>query len=141
MTITQALLAPVFLHIVLVFGIGISMGRARFRSGRNKEVRREDIALNNKAWPDHVLKLSNNFDNQFQVPLLWYAGIGFLLITGLHDWIAVALSWLFIVSRAAHTAIHTGANVVLHRFRAFLVGFIAVLALWLWFAIRLYVIG
>jgi hypothetical protein len=140
-TLTQSLLAPVFLHILLTAWIGVSLGRARFKSARAKEVRREDIALNNKAWPDHVLKFSNNFDSQFQVPLLWYAGVGLLLITGLADQVAVALSWLFVASRLAHTFIHTGANVVINRFRAFLFGFIAVLALWLWFAIRLYVIG
>ena len=141
MTITQALLAPVILHVFMTVALGICLGRVRFRAGRNKEVRIEDIALNNKAWPDHVLKFSNNFDSQFQVPMLWYAACGLMLVTGLADWLAVALSWVFLASRLMHSYIHTGANVVINRFRAFLTGFIAVIALWLWFAIRLYLIG
>lgn len=141
MTLTQALLAPIFLHVLLTFTVGVMTGRARTRSVVSGETRMRDIAVNNNAWPEDVLKIANNFNNQFQIPMLWYAVVGLLLVTGLADWIAVILSWTFFATRAAHSYIHTGKNVVRNRFRAFLAGFVIVLAMWLWFALRLYVIG
>jgi hypothetical protein len=117
------------------------MGRARTRSVVSGQTKMRDIAVDNSAWPYDVLKIANNFNNQFQIPMLWYAAVGLMLVTGLADWIAVALSWAFFASRAAHSFIHTGSNVVRQRFRVFVFGFFIVIALWLWFAIRLYVIG
>jgi hypothetical protein len=140
-TLAQALLAPIFLHVLLTAIVGVMTGRARTRSVVSGQTKMRDIAVNNGAWPDDVLKIANNFNNQFQVPMLWYAACGLILVTGLADWIAVALSWAFFATRAAHSYIHTGSNLVRNRFRVFLAGFVIVICLWLWFALRLYVIG
>ena len=40
-----------------------------------------------------------------------------------------------------HTLIHTGANVVIRRFQVFVFGFSVVALMWVWFGLRLYVIG
>jgi hypothetical protein len=141
MTLTQALLLPAFVHVALVFYIGFRMGRARFAAAQAGKVKVRDIALDNSRWPDDVLKFQNNFNNQFQVPVLWYALLPLLLVTAKADWLTVALSWAFVASRIAHSVIHTGTNVVLNRFRAFVIGFTLVALMWAWFALRLYVIG
>ncbi len=141
MTIVQWQLLPVFIHVALVAIIGVRTGRARVASARSGETRIKDVALDSSRWPPHVRKFANNFDNQFQLPMIWYACIAFLLITGLADLVSVALSWVFIGSRIAHSLVHTGANVVVQRFYAFIAGFLALLAMWVWFGLRLYVIG
>jgi hypothetical protein len=141
MTATQALLLPFLLHFVLTGVIGIRLGRARVKSVMSGETRLKDIALDNRAWPEHVRKLGNNFDNQFQLPVMWYATSALVLAAGLADWIMAAFAWLFLLARAAHSYIHTGSNAVRLRFNAFLASFAALAAMWLWFAIRLYIIG
>ena len=141
MTQTQFLLLPLFLHVVLISLVGYVSLRARIRSVRSGETRLKDIALGNDAWPNKVRQLGNNFDNQFDVPMLWYACCALLVATGLTDWIAVILSWLFLAARIAHTLIHTGSNYVPTRMRIFLAGFGFVFAMWAWFGLRLFVIG
>ena len=141
MTITQLLLLPLFLHVLLITVVGFSTVRARIRSVRGGETRLKDIALDTGAWPDQVRQLGNNFDNQFDVPMLWYACCVLLLATGLADWASVILSWLFLAARIAHTLIHTGSNYVPTRMRMFLAGFGIVFAMWAWFGLRLFVIG
>lgn len=139
MTLMQWLLLPAFVHVGLVFFVGIRMGRARFAAARAGKVKVKDIALDSSRWPEDALKFQNNFNNQFQVPVLWYALLPLLLVTGKADWVAVALSWAFVASRIVHAFIHTGSNAIIRRFQAFVAGFSLVALMWVWFAVRLYV--
>ena len=141
MTLTQLLLLPIFIHVVLTAWVGVRTVRARIASVMAGKTRIKDISLNTKAWPDNVLKLGNNFDNQFDVPMMWYACCGLLVATGLADAVTVVLSWAFAASRIGHTMVHTGANNVPLRMRMFLAGFAFMALMWAWFGLRLYVIG
>lgn len=141
MTIVQWLLLPAFIHVAWVMLLGFRMGRARTGAIRAGRARIAEIALDNTAWPDDVRKFANNYDNQFQVPMLFYAALPLLIVTDLVDSISVALAWAFVAGRIAHSLIHTGSNDVMRRFYAFAVSFLAVAAIWAWFALRLYVTG
>ena len=57
------------------------------------------------------------------------------------DWIEVTLAWVFVAGRILHSIVHTGSNDIPRRGAAFLISFAAVALMWLWFALRLYVIG
>ena len=57
------------------------------------------------------------------------------------DWLQVALAWGFLASRVLHSVIHMGSNVIMQRGGAFLLGFAAIGLMWLWFGLRLFVIG
>jgi hypothetical protein len=85
-----------------------------------------------------VRKLSNNYSNQFELPVLFYALVPLLVTTGLADWPQVAMAGGFVASRIAHSAVHTGGNMVMTRVKAFGVGVVAIVAMWLWFAARLF---
>ena len=141
MTQTQLLLLPAFVHVALVMVIAACMGLGRVRAVREGKVRVKDIALDSSKWPDDLRKLSNNYENQFQLPVFYYAVLALLLATALADGVAVALSWIFVATRLVHTLIHTGGNVVLRRFQAFLAGLVIIVLMWAWFGLRLYVIG
>ncbi len=141
MTVTQLLLLPVFIHVALTAWVGTRTVRARIASVRGGETRIKDIALNNRAWPDQVLRLGNNFDNQFDVPMMWYGCCALLVATGLADGVSVALSWMFVAARILHSYVHTGSNYVPLRMRIFLAGFVCMSAMWIWFGIRLFAIG
>lgn len=141
MTIVQWLLFPAFVHVALVLIVGIRLGRARFRAGRAGVVTIKDIALDSSRWPDDIRKLSNNYDNQFQLPVLLYAILPLLIMLVKVDWFQVFLAWAFVATRIVHTLIHTGNNQVIRRFQVFLLGFVIIVTMWAWFAIRLYLIG
>ena len=141
MTIVQWLLLPAFVHVAWVTALGIRLGRARTRAAAAGEVKIKDIALDSSRWPADVRKLSNNYDNQFQLPVLFYAILPLLIMLVKVDWLQVTLAWVFIASRIVHSLIHTGNNEVIRRFQMFLVGFVAIVTMWAWFAIRYYLIG
>ena len=141
MTVTQWLLLPLFVHVALTSWVGTRTVRARIASVVSGKTRIKDIALNSQAWPDGVLKFGNNFDNQFDLPMMWYACCGLLVATGFADVAAVVLSWAFVVTRVAHTLVHTGSNNVPLRMRVFLAGYGVLMLMWLWFGLRLFVIG
>ena len=141
MSLEKLLLLPLFLHVLLILSVGSSSLRSRIASVTGGKTKLSAIAVNSSNWPEDVRKWGNNFDNQFQVPNLWYAVCALLLVTSKTDWIVVALSWLFLLARVAHSYIHTGSNNVPLRMRAFLASFVFVFLMWAWFALRLYVIG
>ncbi len=141
MNLEKWFLLPVFLHFVMVFVIAVMMGRARFEGVSSGRVKRADIVTNSNNWPDDILKISNNFNNQFQAPMLWYALTAFSLITKTVDPVLVGLSWIFLASRFAHSFIHLTSNKLPDRFYAYLVGVTVLGVAWLWFAYRYFVAG
>jgi hypothetical protein len=140
-TIEKWLLLPLFLHVALILIVGVRTVRARFQSVVGGKTNLKSIALSTNGWPDDVRKLGNNFNNQFEMPTIWYAVCALLLVTGKADWIQVGLSWGFLIARLLHSYIHTGSNNVPLRMRMFLASVVCVMVMWAWFAIRLFGIG
>jgi hypothetical protein len=138
---TKLLVLPLILHVLLVLYIGQKMLRSRIRSVRSGQTKLSDIAVDTDAWPRRLKQLSNNFDNQFQTPMLWYACTAMVLILGVVDLAFVGLSWLYLILRVIHSVIHIGNNSVPTRMRVFLVSFFALVAMWLWLAVRLVMLG
>jgi hypothetical protein len=137
MALDKLLLLPALIHVGLVFLLVFMTGSGRVAAARRGEVRLKDVALDASKWPDHLRKRANNYQNQFELPVLFYALIAFLLATRLIDAVQVILAWLFLITRLVHTYIHIGRNVVIDRFYAFLASVVALLAMWVWFALRI----
>lgn len=141
MSLPQAFLLPLFLHFALTVYVGVRNILVRIRSVMSGETRLKDVALNSANWPPKVKKFGNNFDNQFDVPTVWYAVCALIAATAKLDQAFVAMNWLFVASRYVHFWIHTGSNDVRNRMFAFIAGFGALVTMWIWFAIRLFVTG
>jgi hypothetical protein len=135
------MLGPAFAHVLLVFALLIATGRGRVAAVTAGEVKIADIALDNSRWPDRLRKPANNYQSQFELPVLFYAIMALLVATGIADVASLVLAWAFVASRFVHSFIHLGSNSVRHRLYAFTAGFAALAAMWLWFALRLYVTG
>jgi hypothetical protein len=141
LTYPQWLLLPVFLHFVMTFSIAVAMGRARFRGGAAGKFKRSDIINNSNGYPPDIKKIGDNFNNQFQLPVYWYACVAFVMITGTVDSMLIWLSWLFLGSRIMHAFNHIGANTLPQRYYFYLFGFVALGMMWLWFAAKYFVMS
>ena len=141
MTQTQLLLLPAFVHVALVFYVLLRSGHGRVAAVRAGIVKSSEIDTNRNAYPEPIRNFSNNYQNQFELPLLYYAVLAFVMITGLVDTVLVTLSWAFVASRLAHSFVHTGVNVIATRFKIFTLGLVFLILLWVWFGLRLFVIG
>lgn len=141
MTAAQWLVAPLVLHVLLTFTVGALSLRSRIAAVRRGGAKVADIVLDNSKWPKATLKLGNNFDNQFQVPLLAYGAVALIIATGFADVVGAALMWAFLAARVLHTFEHTGPNRIVRRMIFFVTSYVFVVALWLWFALRFFVTG
>jgi hypothetical protein len=104
---------------------------------RRGEVAFKDISLRQQSWPPRAAQISNAFHNQLETPVLFYALVAFLMITSQVDVLFVALAWLFVLMRVAHTTIHTTINRQPYRFYAYAAGSVILMAMWIAFAIRI----
>ena len=140
MTVTDLLL-PVFVQVGLTFFIMFWMGILRRRALSSGAVQPSDIALREPKWPTRALQVANNFQNQLELPMLFYVLVAFILITSTNSLIFVILAWVFVLARLVHAYIHTGHNDVWQRGAALGVGAFALVAMWVIFAIRILVTG
>jgi hypothetical protein len=122
---------PVFVQVLLTIMVYAMLITARARALRTMEPRRGDVAMGRVAWPDDATKRANNQRNQFEVPVLFYAVVGFALILKGADTLMIALAWLFVLTRMIHAAIHIGPNKIRWRLPAFALGLLIVALMWI----------
>lgn len=137
----QMALAPVFALVLLSFLLLFGMGRARIRALSNKDVRIPDIALGQKAWPAQATQIANAYSNQFELPLLFYALVALALPLRQMDLVMVLLAWLFVVTRYVHAGVYATSNNIQQRFSAFIAGAMVLLAMWIYFAAKVFLAG
>ena len=129
-----AILYPLLVQVALTFVLMIWLAVVRTKTASCGEVRLTEIALDASGWPDDSVKIANCVLNQFQLPVLFYLLCVLLMITANLSTQQIIFAWIFVASRVFHVFIHTGTNYVLHRFYAFLAGFVTLIVMWLLFA-------
>lgn len=131
------LIAAILAQGALALGLRWYLGTIRLPMVMKGEVRIDDIALERKAWPKRERQASNAFDNQFQLPVLFYVGAGLALYFGPIAF-EVVLAWLFVVTRYIHAFVHVTDNHVIRRFAAYFAGLAILCVLWLDLVVRLF---
>ena len=129
------ILLPLFVEVALTFALLFWMGFSRIGALKAGQVKIGDIALGQTNWPPRVQQISNSYASQFQLPVLFYVLTVLSIITKHADFLFLVLAWLFVLTRFVHVYIHTTTNYVRHRFNAFLVGAVILLAMWIIFAV------
>ncbi|MDD5034890.1 MAG: MAPEG family protein [Methylococcaceae bacterium] len=135
---TQGLiLFPVFAMVLLTFGIGVWMLKLRFKAVREDGLNPGYFQLNRGAkLPDYLAKVTNHYDNLFELPILFYVACTILYAGNKADAVSVGLAWLFVGIRYTHAYIHTTYNDLKHRRLAFLCGSLVLASLWVKLAIQ-----
>lgn len=133
----KQILLPLLVQILLTFILLFRLGYLRFKSLKTGSLKIKDIALGQKVWPEEALKASNSYQNQFEVPILFYTACAVAMITQMTSFTFVIFSWVFVVSRIFHAAVHSGSNHVPRRFQLFLVGVSSTFLMWIVIALNL----
>jgi hypothetical protein len=129
-------LLPVFVLVGLTFFLLVWMAAAR-PGGEGPETSLEDIALGEPNWPTKVTQIGNCFSNQFEIPVLFYALIALALPLRHADLFIVLMSWVFVVARFAHAGIFVTSNNVQRRGQIWFAGVLVLLAMWIYFALKI----
>jgi len=113
---------PLLMQVLLVLVLYIVLGIEKSKAYKRGDVDRVKAALHNDAWPDNVLKVSNNIRNQFETPVLFFVlTLVFFSLKSVDVWV-LALSSAFVLSRIVHSYIHVTSNYVPRRRWVFMVG-------------------
>lgn len=98
---------------------------------RLKTVNLKQARLDYSAWPDDVVKVSNNIADQFESPVLFYVACLALFQLNAVSAVVLVLAWLYVATRLVHGFVHVRSNHVPIRMRAFAAGLLLTLVLML----------
>ncbi len=129
----SAIFFPTLVQALLTLAVLILLGPTRAQSMREtkQQLTDADVRIGRNQWTEQAIKVSNNFKNQFELPVLFFAIVAFAMALKQADGLMTALAWAFALSRLVHAAIHVGPNVVMWRGVAYIVGAVVLLAMWL----------
>ena len=99
-----------------------------FRKGI-KSQQLEDAATFDVLLKD-VVNPSDNLENLFEMPVLFYAAMIVILFMGTADVLFGYLAWGFVALRVIHSFIHCTSNVINARFTAYFVSSLILWATW-----------
>ena len=122
----------------LTMAILVLMGRERVPRVMSGEIPMADIAVDRTAYPLKARLLSNSFDNQFQLPVLFYVVALLALMLGGVTWLETVAAGLFVALRYAHAYVHVTTNRVHRRFAIYTAGLAVLAILWLMVLLRLF---
>ncbi len=126
------LIYPVFALILFNFLILMYSFTQRLKAIKAKKVNyRYFIEYKGDELPKNLHLLSRSFDNQFQVPMLFFITVILLIILKLDNSYFVLLSaWGFVISRLVHFYFHAIKQVLIGRYRTYAVGWLFIFMLW-----------
>jgi len=125
-----AIFGPFFATMLLTLAVWVYMYARRIRFITASGLTPQQLAIPGelaRRSPPAVSNPSDNLQNLFEIPVLFYALSLYLFATGQVDGAYVAAAWLFVAFRALHSAMHCTLNIVMVRFYLYL---IATLAVW-----------
>jgi hypothetical protein len=127
---------PVFVQVLLTLGLLGNLGRMRAKAVKNREVKMREVALGQtEPWPEGARAAARSFQNQLEVPVLFYAWALSAMVLARVNLPIVVLAWLFVATRLAHAGVHTGSNKVSLRFQLFFAGVIVLTGAWVYLAV------
>jgi hypothetical protein len=136
LTDTTAMFWPMIAHAALVFILYYLLSVRRVAAVKSGSVKAQQFK-ENLSEPEGSLLVHNNLKNQFELPILFYAGVLAIYATNADNIFTIVLAWVFVLSRYAHSYVHVTSNRLRYRRPLFMVGFAVTVVLWAWLAVWL----
>jgi hypothetical protein len=129
------ILWPVCALAGLTFIVLLVIPYMRFKAAFAGKITGEDFRFGESSRvPSEVSIPNRNYMNLLELPLLFYVVCLALFVTGLADTYMVAVAWIYVALRAAHSIVHLTYNKVFHRLTLFALSNVALVTLWIRFA-------
>ena len=137
--IPAGVFGPIIAMVLLTAIVAVRMAYCRLTTLKRERIHPQKVA--NSAQMAALIadsRASDNYRNLFELPVLFYVALLTAHVTAQTGILVIALAWAFVVFRYAHSLIHCSYNGVTHRFAAFLLGGITLIALWVVLAAGLF---
>lgn len=117
--------------VLLTLIVGLIAVKTRFASVKKGNVKAKYYRLmEGQDVPEIITKTTRNFNNQFEIPVLFYVICTLYISLNIDSLVAIILAWIFVVLRYLHSYIHLTYNHILHRMTVFWLAFLCVIAMW-----------
>lgn len=129
--IPAGVFGPIIAMVLLTVIVAIRMAYCRLTTLSRERIHPQKVA--NSAQMAALVadsRASDNYRNLFELPVLFYVAMLTAHVTAHTGILVIALAWAFVVFRYVHSLIHCSYNGVTHRFVAFILGFVSLVALW-----------
>ena len=133
----RIVLLPLFVEVILTFVLLYWTAFARRGDFVSGGVHPRDIALGQLGWRPRTQQVGNAFNNQFQLPVLFYVLTILALISRHADLLFVVMAWIFVLARIAHAYIHVTHNQVMRRGMVYGIGGLVLTLMWIIFMVRI----
>ena len=118
--------------VLLTFIVGAVAFVVRLSSYKAGEVGIKYFKLmQGQEVPEMLTKTTRCFNNQFEVPVLFYAACTLYLSLHVDSVVGLVFAWLFVGFRYVQAYVHLTYNHLLHRMSAFWLAFFCGIALWI----------
>lgn len=131
------ILAPLFVLVVMTFVLGFMLAASRTPPLLSGEIKPDDISLRQPNWPKRVLQIGYSFQNQYELPVLFYVLTILAMITKHADLLFVVMAWIFVLTRLAHAFVHVTSNNLRARGAIFGIGALVLAIMWIIFIVRI----
>lgn len=126
------MLYPMAFMVLLTFIVGAVAFVVRLSSYKAGEVGIKYFKLmQGQEVPEMLTKTTRCFNNQFEVPVLFYAACTLYLSLHVDSVVGLVFAWLFVGFRYVQAYVHLTYNHLLHRMSAFWLAFFCGIALWI----------
>lgn len=130
-------LLPLFVEVLLTFGVMFGMMYFRTSTLRRGETRLADISLREPNWPRRATQFGYAFANQFELPVLFYVLTILVIITRHADLLFVLLAWIFVLMRVLQAVVHVTNDNVRMRGAYYGVGALILFIMWIIYIVRI----
>lgn len=131
------ILWPTFALVALIFAVTVTLAVKRFAHMRTTPPTPETFASTAAAarYFQPVELPQRNLANLFELPVLFFAIVPLLMGTQQAGIVQVALAWVFVLLRIAHSWIHISVRNVRARLMVFIASVAVLSAMWIGFFI------
>ena len=134
-----AIVWPVLAQVALTAAVWVALYAVRLGELGRRRIDPQSLATSRlSAGVLENVAAADNFRNLFEVPVLFYALVPLVLLTGAGSGTLLGLAWAYVALRVLHSAIHLTYNRVLHRFAAYLASTLCLFAMWALYAVELW---
>lgn len=125
---SHPIVLPMLLQMILGFAILLTLAPRRINAIKKAGGIKGLVKAG--GFNQKLINHSDNFKNQFELPVIFYALCLLYIATGETAQPAVIAAWVFVVFRIIHTLIQTTNNVIFPtRFLVFLIGAVALMVM------------
>lgn len=128
----KTLLMPLFAQVLLTFIVLFTLASQRLAELKTRRINPQKVDIRSRAQTvfEKAAATSDNLQNQFETPILFYLAILLTMALMIQDSVIVVMAWLYVMLRYVHCFIHLTHNNVRHRFAVFFLSVIALLTIW-----------